>query len=989
MSLNPIAVREALEISRRARTFQTRVIAAGFGLFGVLIGLWLGSESGGEAQGQAIFVAVSILAQTYALLAGVIVSGDAIASERRENTLGLLFLTVLRPRDVLAGKLMANSTLAVFGLIAFLPLLAVPILLGGVSIGFVLKMALALVVTLGFSIGVGFVLSSVLREGWAAIALGAVIMLALGLFYPLGALWFFWSNAESIIFPSPTASVIMLLDPKLLPERVYWQSVIFAASAGAACFAITALRLVYIWRDPALTGAEERRRARLATMRFGNRRGRRWLREKLLDQSPLAWLANREFVSSPWLTALLLAGLLSQFAVWTMQFTDTLTIEDLNVITSLVLFAMHVVLFFRICVAAAHPVAEDRKSGALELLLSAPLAESEIVKGRWLGLARRFLVPVLLLLIAEAAFVAVSYGQLSRLERIEFFENFSELELTEKQNTVLEEIVIVLLAMANWIAAGWLGMWWGLRMKTPGGAVWATFATVALPPMLLVGGFFAVAALLGITNDFSGDFLFTIAIVSMHLAGLTNAAILMHGARKNLLNHLRIAAADQSFSVGRIVPWSAIRRLSAATAVALALGGAVFWMWREQANRRGERIWTSAIAAHPLEGLRSTNVSGAAANLAHSPLLARYIDPVVAQRAGPISPSGRWIDFHGGRLQTTWETSRYLDTNQYHLFGQVNRAQIPGAAELESFLAQLSIEAERFPSARFKPEQRQRLLNLASVITIASIHQLRAGGNSVDEPLLILRLAEGFVDKSEFLNRFLQIIFEGAGQHRWDASELLELDNAIGSLDLWRDHQTKIFGETREAMELVATEFKDWGARGSAYTRMLGALAPKGWLFEEQADMLRATLGQFPKMFDAANRRIDVKESFAMRDLRARVPRFVPYRLREQILWSTHGFSRTQVGLDQARIALALEGHRLKQGGYPKRLPEGLPHDLFTGQPINYRPAENGESYVLYSVGWDGRDDGGAIAQAKDVSAHRMEPPGDWVWNPFTREARP
>ena len=64
-------------------------------------------------------------------------------------------------------------------------------------------------------------------------------------------------------------------------------------------------------------------------------------------------------------------------------------------------------------------------------------------------------------------------------------------------------------------------------------------------------------------------------------------------------------------------------------------------------------------------------------------------------------------------------------------------------------------------------------------------------------------------------------------------------------------------------------------------------------------------------------------------------------------------------------IAFALTAYRADNKQYPKNLdalaPKYLPSvpvDLFSGRALIYRPAESG--YLLYSVGPNGKDDGGA-----------------------------
>ncbi|MGC8991813.1 MAG: hypothetical protein ACP5MD_16985, partial [Verrucomicrobiia bacterium] len=91
-----------------------------------------------------------------------------------------------------------------------------------------------------------------------------------------------------------------------------------------------------------------------------------------------------------------------------------------------------------------------------------------------------------------------------------------------------------------------------------------------------------------------------------------------------------------------------------------------------------------------------------------------------------------------------------------------------------------------------------------------------------------------------------------------------------------------------------------------------------------------------------------------------------------------------QTTVTLARVACALERHRLAKGRYPETLAElapgfisRIPADPVNGGPLKYRLIDQGR-YVLYSVGPDGVDDGG-----KPISKAQVKedvPAGDWVW---------
>jgi hypothetical protein len=81
-----------------------------------------------------------------------------------------------------------------------------------------------------------------------------------------------------------------------------------------------------------------------------------------------------------------------------------------------------------------------------------------------------------------------------------------------------------------------------------------------------------------------------------------------------------------------------------------------------------------------------------------------------------------------------------------------------------------------------------------------------------------------------------------------------------------------------------------------------------------------------------------------------------------------------------------LERYRLAHGEYPETLDalapqfiEKVPHDIINGKPLHYRRTDDGK-FVLYSVGWNGTDDGGQIVFAKGSVKVVDREKGDWVW---------
>src|SRR5437899_11124633 len=135
MSVLPIVRRELRVAARKRSTFWLRVVSA---ITAVVLAsgclLMSGWQGVGTAQmGSILFYALTWTCLAAALSAGLFFTSDCLSEEKREGTLGFLFLTDLRGYDVVLGKLMATSLRCVFALAAIFPILAITLLMGGVQ----------------------------------------------------------------------------------------------------------------------------------------------------------------------------------------------------------------------------------------------------------------------------------------------------------------------------------------------------------------------------------------------------------------------------------------------------------------------------------------------------------------------------------------------------------------------------------------------------------------------------------------------------------------------------------------------------------------------------------------------------------------------------------------------------------------------------------------------------------------------------------------
>src|SRR6266478_4438024 len=126
MTFLPIVERELRSAARKSGTYWLRFFA-GLVLVGVfLFNLFTNSSLPPSSMAKEMFGMMSGLAFVGCLLAGVFQTADCLSSEKREGTLGLLFLTDLRGYDVVLGKLVSGSISSYYGLLSIVPIVALP-----------------------------------------------------------------------------------------------------------------------------------------------------------------------------------------------------------------------------------------------------------------------------------------------------------------------------------------------------------------------------------------------------------------------------------------------------------------------------------------------------------------------------------------------------------------------------------------------------------------------------------------------------------------------------------------------------------------------------------------------------------------------------------------------------------------------------------------------------------------------------------------------
>lgn len=409
----PIVERELRVASRGRGPYRWRTMVVGMGL--LLMGyqtLSMASwNAAAEVQGGILFNVLVGLSSLYALLAGLTVTADCVSREKREGTLGLLFLTDQRGTDIIFGKLAASSLNTIYGLFGLLPLLGIPIMLGGVSIQAGILAALAVVNLLFFALSFGILVSTLSwdeRRATFASVVGGLAMLVAPFLAGGLSVWFFGRGpAESFLVSalSPAFPLIAMLPRadangallSLLPSHVLgWVALVLAARFASRS-----------WHSR--SGSPVRRTVDERVFASANPEARRRHRRNLLDAHPLVWLLERHPGKRFYADGLVF----SIMAIWVWGYrnygTDMFGGPTWFLIIPLAV-VVHMILATWVVAESSMRLIEDRRSGALELMLCTSMSDDEIIRGYRLALRRLFLRPVLLLAAAEVFVAFTGFG---------------------------------------------------------------------------------------------------------------------------------------------------------------------------------------------------------------------------------------------------------------------------------------------------------------------------------------------------------------------------------------------------------------------------------------------------------------------------------------------------------------------------------------------------------------------------------------------------
>ncbi len=399
---------------------------------------------------------------------------------------------------------------------------------------------------------------------------------------------------------------------------------------------------------------------------------------------------------------------------------------------------------------------------------------------------------------------------------------------------------------------------------------------------------------------------------------------------------------------------------------------------------------------------------------------------------------------HSATSAETWLAGRFLVLADWQKFyaksAEYPHPPKPGRPSVDVLFAltrydglldELESAAEERPSTRFPVEWDKDSLGdirvphgllvsrLAETLRLRACAELDEGRHeqAARDILTALRLARALGREPVMLSCVqdlvatlfaLQPVWEGLASHRWSADELRRFQEALRQDERLEGCLRAMRGEREvfnSRLDHVGTELPQWKSLFVAendpphsWGRVgfwLFSVMPRGWLDQNKAFACRSYQRGIIRSIDLHAHRVSPETARVEDEALERATKFSPYTFIARIALITvsptlQRCARTQTACEEAEVSCALEryflDHRLYPDGLDALTPvylDRVPHDLIDGKPMRYRRTGDGR-YLLYGVGWNGRDDGGTIAWQRASSggfpARPDDKEGDWVW---------
>jgi hypothetical protein len=266
----------------------------------------------------------------------------------------------------------------------------------------------------------------------------------------------------------------------------------------------------------------------------------------------------------------------------------------------------------------------------------------------------------------------------------------------------------------------------------------------------------------------------------------------------------------------------------------------------------------------------------------------------------------------------------------------------------------------------------------------------RLADSITDEPLLVSGLS-----RIAMHTMALQVIWDGLATHKWTDSELVRIEDWLRSHDMLADYLRSMRGELAFGMATIDLIKKDPQKAGIGVSDEMESfafqVAPAGLYDANKINLGLAYMNYALPTVDTNRHRVfpavaaNLEHFLQQGPVRTDLRRVLVRMLMPALMGAARKSAMDQSGFDMAHVACALERYRLVHGRHPETLQalsqgfmKSVPNDIMNGEPLRYELLDDG-SFVLYSVGWNGRDDRGEIVYRQNGKEIDFDE-GDWVW---------
>lgn len=549
MTFLPIVGRELRVAARRRFTYWGRFSAAALALliFGALQSIFLLAQGGIPNMGWIQFQIMKWFCFVIASLAGLFLTSDTLSEEKREGTLGLLFLTDLRGYDVVFGKLISHSTQAFYGLLAAFPILGLSLLIGGVSGSEFGRTALVICNTLFLSLSLGLLVSSFSRDAMKALngTLLLILILAGGMLLADMAVAR-WDSAKFIPRFSLASPAYLLSMTSAYTAKDWWPYLGLQHSLGWLFLLLSSVCIPRAWQERSAK-VNASRQSLGQRWQFGGQYARAKRRENLLNKNPILWLAAR----NQWLPRLVWTATLISLALFVGKiiFPAKNGNNWLRELEGVFQFLVRFVFFLWVASQSSRFFVEAMRNGAMELILVTPATPAQIVKGQWRALCQTFLIPGLVLLLISLAGDWIQLRELMKNMPNQVVVgapgNFNMIH-----NQIVQMIAGILTYIANLFAVAWFGMWMGMTTRKPTIAILKTICFVIVLPWLALIFIQGVTMIVTMLPKWGGFWPFWTATALVSALNVAKSLVFIYWSRRRLADRFRHQAAHEGHGAG-------------------------------------------------------------------------------------------------------------------------------------------------------------------------------------------------------------------------------------------------------------------------------------------------------------------------------------------------------------------------------------------------------------------------------------------------------